>query len=78
MYPKIKSLLQEIEAYTTETVEGVELFKNKYTSRKGAIAQLFKELKQLPDTDRQEAGKQLNELKKKAESKKEGLTTCKG
>jgi phenylalanyl-tRNA synthetase alpha chain len=69
MQEKIKSLIQEVEAFTANDKQGVENFRLRYISRKGVIGDLFEELKQVPVEDKKAVGKILNELKQAAESK---------
>ena len=45
----------------------VESFRLKFISKKGAIAELFENLKQIPSEKKKEFGKILNELKQTAE-----------
>lgn len=71
MQKKIATLTEEVRAYKGN----VEDFKNTFTSRKGALAQLFKGLKDLPAEERQVVGKQLNALKVLVEAKVEALSS---
>jgi phenylalanyl-tRNA synthetase alpha chain len=69
MEKKIKSLLQEVTAFTVKTKQDLEAFRLKYISRKGALGDLFEELKQIPSDQKKQIGKVLNELKQTAETK---------
>ncbi len=69
MLEKVKYLEKEIEKFQSRTKEDIEIFRLKYISRKGAITELFEELKNVASADKKELGRVLNELKKAAESK---------
>jgi phenylalanyl-tRNA synthetase alpha chain len=71
MEEKIKSFLEEIEAYPINTEEEAENFRLKFLSKKGIITALFEEFKTLPPDQRKSTGKILNELKQAAEKKLE-------
>ena len=60
---------KEIERFQSQTKEDIEAFRLKYISRKGAITELFEELKNVASTEKKELGRVLNELKKAAENK---------
>ncbi len=69
MLEKVKYLELEIEKFQSRTKEDIEAFRLKYISRKGAITELFEELKNVASTEKKDLGRVLNELKKAAESK---------
>ena len=69
MLEKVKHLEKEIEKFQSRTKEDIESFRQKYISRKGAITELFEELKNVASVERKELGRVLNELKKAAEDK---------
>lgn len=69
MEEKIKSLLKEVTQYKIQGKESLESFRMKFISKKGAIGELFEELKQLPAEAKKLNGKILNDLKKAAESR---------
>ncbi|SKC38323.1 phenylalanine--tRNA ligase subunit alpha [Ohtaekwangia koreensis] len=69
MQEKIKSLLQEVEAFSANDKQGLETFRLRYVSRKGVVGDLFEELKQIPNEEKKIVGKILNELKQAAEAK---------
>jgi phenylalanyl-tRNA synthetase alpha chain len=69
MEQKIKNLLQEVTAFSVKTKQDLETFRLKYISRKGALGDLFEELKQIPSEQKKQFGKILNELKQAAETK---------
>jgi phenylalanyl-tRNA synthetase alpha chain len=73
MENKIQSLLSEVSAFKAKTKQDLESFRLKFISKKGAISELFEELKQIPKEQKIQFGKVLNDLKKAAESKFEEL-----
>lgn len=69
MEEKVASLKSQIENFSGKTASELEDFRLKYISKKGAVSQLFEELKNVPAQDKKAAGQLLNELKKFAEAK---------
>ncbi|HEY0655293.1 MAG TPA: phenylalanine--tRNA ligase subunit alpha [Chryseosolibacter sp.] len=69
MEKEINSLLDEVKVFTAKTKNDLESFRLKYISKKGAIGELFENLKQIPAERKKEFGKVLNELKQAAEAK---------
>ncbi len=67
MIQDIEKYEKEIEAYVIEGSAQLEEFRLMYLSRKGIIAQLFEDFKNLQGEDKRSVGKPLNVLKKKAE-----------
>lgn len=69
MQNRIEQLLKEVNDFIADNKQSLETFRLKYISKKGAIAELFEELKQLPAESKKQSGKILNDLKKAAEAK---------
>jgi phenylalanyl-tRNA synthetase alpha chain len=69
MEEKIRTLLTEVSAFAAKSKEDLENFRLKFISKKGAIGELFEQLKQVPVEQKKEFGRVLNELKQKAEAK---------
>ena len=65
----IESLLQEVKSFSVKTKQDLESFRLKYISKKGAVGELFENLKQIPAEQKKQFGKVLNELKQAAEAK---------
>ena len=63
MLDKIKQLITEIESFIATTPEEVEQFRIKHLSKKGSIAVLFDDFKNVPVEQKKEIGKALNDLK---------------
>jgi phenylalanyl-tRNA synthetase alpha chain len=74
MEEKIQSLLREVSAFGASTKNDLENYRLRFISKKGAVADLFEELKQIPAEQKKQFGKVLNELKQKAEKKFADLT----
>lgn len=63
MLDKIKQIISEIGSFTATTPAEVEQFRIKHLSKKGTIAALFDDFKNVPADQKKEIGKALNELK---------------
>lgn len=74
MEEKIKQLLAEINAFVAKDKTELESFRLTYTSRKGAINELFEAFKTVSPEEKKKLGKVLNELKQAAENKLAELT----
>ncbi len=74
MQDRIQNLLKEVTGFAAESKQSLENFRLRYISKKGAIAELFEELKQLPPEAKKQSGKILNDLKKAAELKFQELS----
>lgn len=61
--------LNEVTLYNASTKDEVEQFRLKYLSKKGVLADLFAEMKNIPADQRKAYGQQVNELKVKVEEK---------
>ena len=73
MREKITKLITEVEAFAAETKDEVESFRIKYLGKKGVLADLFAEMKNIAPEMRKDFGQMVNELKVKAEDKLNGL-----
>jgi phenylalanyl-tRNA synthetase alpha chain len=69
MENRIRTIANEVAAYSTSDKQGVEQFRLSYISKKGLITELFDEMKKLPPEEKKKVGKILNELKQAAEAK---------
>lgn len=63
MKQQIDSLIAEISAFTATTPEEVEQFRIRHLSKKGTIASLFDDFKNVPVDQKKEIGRALNDLK---------------
>jgi phenylalanyl-tRNA synthetase alpha chain len=69
MKEKVALLKGQIEDFVGKAAADAENFRLKFISKKGAVSQLFEELKNVPTEQKKTAGQLLNELKKLAEAK---------
>ncbi len=69
MKERIEELLNEIEAFTANSIEHVEEFRIKILSKKGKVTELFDDFKSVAPEMRKEVGQKLNDLKNKAQDK---------
>jgi phenylalanyl-tRNA synthetase alpha chain len=69
MQEKIKELIHEVENFSAATREQAETFRIKYLGKKGVLAGLFAEMKNVTESERKNFGRMVNELKVKAEEK---------
>lgn len=63
MQSKIQEILQEVKNLKPANAEDVEQFRIKYLSKKGVIAQLFADFKNVANDEKRTVGQMLNELK---------------
>jgi phenylalanyl-tRNA synthetase alpha chain len=75
MEQQIQDLLQEIANFSATDKPSLESFRLRFISKKGAVAELFEELKKLPPDRKKETGRILNELKKTAEARFAEMTS---
>ena len=69
MLDKIKALLHEVENMNAANAEELEALRIKYLSKKGEIAALMYDFRNLAADQKREVGKYLNELKETTQSK---------
>lgn len=69
MQENITRLQTAIDTYDLTTPEQLEQFRIAFTGRKGQLADLFDQLKTVPQEDRRAVGQQLNQLKQLAQSR---------
>jgi phenylalanyl-tRNA synthetase alpha chain len=69
MINKINGLIEEVESFASKKAEEIEQFRIKYLSKKGLVAELFEEFKNVPKEGKKEFGQVLNTLKNKAQDK---------
>lgn len=68
MKEKIQKILSDIEVFNAETKDSLEKFRIEYLSKKGVIAGLFNDFKQVAPEMRKEMGIMLNDLKTRAQN----------
>ena len=69
MYDRIEELISEVNRFTAESKDQVEQFRLRFLSKKGKLAELFAEMKNVVPEERKNFGLKVNELKVKAEEK---------
>ncbi|GCC52474.1 phenylalanine--tRNA ligase subunit alpha [Chryseotalea sanaruensis] len=69
MESKINELLLQVKEFAISSKEELENYRLQFVSKKGAIGELFEELKKLSKEEKQKVGKTLNELKQLAEAR---------
>ena len=69
MQEKINKLINDINNLNIATDQDAQDFQKKYLSKKGLINDVFNQFKQLPNEEKKQFGKLLNDLKKTAERK---------
>jgi len=72
---KIKSYLDRIDDFATDSKEELEQFRIEFLGSKGKIKGLFADFKNVPNEQKKAFGQRLNELKQKAEGKLSELKT---
>jgi len=63
MLQNIDRILEEIRQFQADSREEVEQFRIKYLGKKGVLADLFKEFRQVPAEEKKEFGQKINRLK---------------
>jgi phenylalanyl-tRNA synthetase alpha chain len=74
MKERIGAWLDEIRSFTTDRQEELEQFRVKYLGRKGILPALFEELKNIPNEEKKEFGRLVNEVKNAAREKLDALS----
>ncbi|MEY8020534.1 phenylalanine--tRNA ligase subunit alpha [Muriicola sp. SD30] len=69
MIDQLKEHIKEVKEFTTESPEAVEEFRIRYLGKKGLLNKFFSEFKQVPNEQKKEFGKTINELKVLASEK---------
>lgn len=75
MLDKIHQLTHEVTNYVVDNTEDLETFRKKFVAKKGAVAALFAQLREVAPEERKAIGAQLNQLKDKAQAKFKTLST---
>lgn len=73
MLDKIKDLIDEVSMFSATSIEEIEAFRIKFLGSKGVLKGLFAEFKNVPDEQKKEFGKSINNLKQLAEEKVSSL-----
>ena len=73
MIDKIKEQISEVNSFTADNLEAVEMFRIKYLGKKGILNDFFAAFKNVPNEQKKEFGQTINELKRAATEKVEAL-----
>ena len=73
MLQNIDRILEEARQFKAETKEEVEQFRIKYLGKKGVLAGLFKDFKEIPSEQKREVGLKINQLKQYVTDRIEAL-----
>ena len=63
MLQNIERIHQEARQFKAETLEEIEQFRIRYLGKKGILADLFRQFKELPAEQKRESGQKINQLK---------------
>ncbi|MCX6270693.1 MAG: phenylalanine--tRNA ligase subunit alpha [Bacteroidetes bacterium] len=69
MKTKIEDYLREIESYSANGADSLEQFRIRFLSKKGIIADLFDQFREVPGPQKKETGQLLNTLKNAVQTK---------
>ena len=69
MLDRVKELIGEVAAFSSDKKEEIESFRIKYLGKKGLLNDLFAEFKNVAPAERKEFGQALNTLKNNAQQK---------
>lgn len=69
MNDKLKELSQEIESFVAETQDQLEEYRLRFIGRKNVIADLFSEMRHVPNEEKKAFGQAVNDLKNLAKDK---------
>jgi phenylalanyl-tRNA synthetase alpha chain len=71
---RVKDLISEIDQVTVANKEQLEAFRMRFISKKGAVSELFDELKNVAQEHRRAIGQELNTLKNRAQERFQEFT----
>ena len=69
MIEKIHKLIEEAEAFSTQSLEELEAFRIKFLGKKGLLNDLFASFKEVPNEQKKDFGQAINKLKSVAQEK---------
>jgi len=69
MVERVSKLLQEVDSFNPKSEKELEEFRISFLSKKGSLNALFADFKDVPNNQKKEFGKLINELKEKVQSK---------
>ena len=69
MIENIHKLIEEAEAFSTQSLEELEAFRIKFLGKKGLLTDLFAQFKEVPNEQKKDFGQAINKLKSVAQEK---------
>ena len=69
MIEHIHKLIEEAEAFNTQSLKDVEAFRIKFLGKKGLLTELFASFKEVPNEQKKDFGQAINNLKSTAQEK---------
>ena len=73
MIEKIHKLIEEAEAFSTQSLKELEEFRIKFLGKKGLLNDLFASFKEVPNEQKKDFGQAINKLKSVAQEKVSSL-----
>ena len=73
MIEKIHKLIEEVEAFSTQSAKELEVFRIKFLGKKGVLTDLFARFKEVPNEQKKDFGQAINKLKSIAQEKVNAL-----
>jgi phenylalanyl-tRNA synthetase alpha chain len=73
MIEKIHKLIEEVEAFSTQSAKELEVFRIKFLGKKGVLTDLFASFKEVPNEQKKDFGQAINKLKSVAQEKVNAL-----
>ena len=73
MIEKIHKLIDEADAFSTQSLEELEVFRIKFLGKKGLLNDLFASFKEVPNEQKKDFGQAINKLKSVAQEKVNSL-----
>ena len=76
MIEKIHKLIEEAEAFSTQSTKDLEVFRIKFLGKKGVLNDLFASFKEVPNEQKKDFGQAINKLKSVAQEKVNALKSA--
>jgi phenylalanyl-tRNA synthetase alpha chain len=76
MIEKIQKLIEEADAFSTQSLDELETFRIKFLGKKGLLTDLFASFKEVPNEQKKDFGQEINKLKSVAQEKVNSIKTA--
>ena len=76
MIEKIQKLIEEADAFSTQSLDELETFRIKFLGKKGLLTDLFASFKEVPNEQKKDFGQAINKLKSVAQDKVNSIKTA--